>query len=186
MTAATPTDVPVVDVDAHWTEPPELWVDRAPAAFKDRVPRLVPDPDNDRDVWIVDGTVMAGYCFTVIAPGGDKVYGTMTIAGAAEADPSASYAGPRLAMMDRLGVSAQVLFPNAIGFGAVDLLTNVKDGELLNLCASLYNEALADLQAEGGEGASLPPGDSALLGHRGGGGVGRPDPGARTARRCDV
>ncbi len=154
-TAATRADVPVVDVDTHWTEPPELWVDRAPAAFKDRVPRLVPDPDNDRDVWMVDGTVMAGYCFTVIAPGGDKVYGTMTITRAAEADPSASYAGPRLAMMDRLGVSAQVLFPNAIGFGAVDLLTNVKDGELLNLCASLYNEALADLQAEG-EGRLFP------------------------------
>ena len=115
LTAATPTDVPVVDVDAHWTEPPELWVDRAPAAFKDRVPRLVPDPDNHRDVWMVDGTVMAGYCFTVIAPGGDKVYGTMTITTAAEADPSASYAGPRLAMMNRLGVSARCCFRTPSG-----------------------------------------------------------------------
>ena len=143
-----PFGLPVVDVDSHWVEPAELWVDRAPARFKDRVPRLVSDPANDRDVWIVDGEVMAGYCFTVIDDRGDKAFGTMTITHAADADPSASYAGPRLAMMDKLGLSAQVLFPNAIGFGAVDLLTNVKDRELLNLCASLYNEGAADLQAE--------------------------------------
>ena len=146
---ASTRDIPVVDVDSHWTEPAELWVDRAPARFKDRVPRLVSDPQNNGDVWMVDGNVMSPYSFTVIATGGEKVYGTTTITRAADADPCAAYAGPRLAMMDRLGLSAQVLFPNAIGFGAVDLLAGVKDGELLNLCADLYNDAMADLQAEG-------------------------------------
>src|SRR5690348_12898818 len=147
--------LPVVDVDSHWVEPPELWVDRAPARFKDRVPRLVPDPENDRDSWMVDGVLMAGYCFTVIGAAGDKVFGSTTITHAGDADPSGSYPKPRLAMMDKLGLSAQVLFPNAIGFGAVDLLTNVKDGELLSLCASIYNEAMADLQADG-EGRLFP------------------------------
>ena len=145
----------VVDVDSHWVEPAELWVERAPARFKDRVPHLVADPDSDRDVWLVDGTVMSGYSFTVITNGGDKVFGTTTITRAAEADPSGSYAKPRLAMMDKLGLSGQVMFPNAIGFGAVDLLTNVADPELRNLCASLYNDAVADLQAEG-EGRLFP------------------------------
>lgn len=142
-------DLPVVDVDSHWVEPPELWVERAPARLKDRVPRLVRDPSTDCDVWMVDGTPMSGYSFTVISIGGEKVYGTATLTRASEADPSASYAEPRLAMMDRLGLSAQVLFPNAIGFGAVDLLAGVKDRELLNVCATLYNDAMADLQSEG-------------------------------------
>ena len=29
----------VIDVDAHVTEPPDLWVERLPAKFRDRVPR---------------------------------------------------------------------------------------------------------------------------------------------------
>ncbi|HTX98184.1 MAG TPA: hypothetical protein VME67_27140 [Mycobacterium sp.] len=145
----------VVDVDSHWAEPPELWVSRAPAKFKDRVPKLV--DEGARDVWVVDGTVMSGFCFSVIDKTGDKLYAKMTIERFADSDPSASYAEPRLAKMDEMGLSGQVIYPNAIGFGAVDLLAGVKDGELLNLCASIYNEAMADLQRDG-KGRLFPQG----------------------------
>ena len=30
--------VPVIDIDSHYTEPPDLWTSRAPAAHKERVP----------------------------------------------------------------------------------------------------------------------------------------------------
>ena len=145
----------VVDVDSHWAEPPELWVSRAPARFKDRVPKLV--DDGTRDAWVVDGTVMSGFCFSVIDKTGDKLYAKTTIERFADSDPSASYAEPRLAKMDEMGLSGQVIYPNAIGFGAVDLLAGVKDGELLNVCASIYNEAMADLQRDG-KGRLFPQG----------------------------
>ncbi len=32
--------LPVIDVDSHWTEPPDLWTSRAPASLKDRALRV--------------------------------------------------------------------------------------------------------------------------------------------------
>ena len=34
-------DLKVIDVDAHITEPNDLWTKRAPAGYEDRVPRVV-------------------------------------------------------------------------------------------------------------------------------------------------
>ena len=44
----------LIDVDAHWTEPPDLWTARAPAALRDRVPRVARSPSG-RDVWLIEG-----------------------------------------------------------------------------------------------------------------------------------
>ncbi|MFP8876006.1 MAG: amidohydrolase, partial [Myxococcota bacterium] len=64
--------LPVIDVDSHWTEPPNLWTSRAPASLKDRALRV---QRNDQGVeqWVVeDGQVMGqvGYCS--IRPDGSK------------------------------------------------------------------------------------------------------------------
>jgi len=34
-------DLHVIDVDAHITEPDDLWTSRAPAGYEDRVPRVI-------------------------------------------------------------------------------------------------------------------------------------------------
>ncbi|HLM16918.1 MAG TPA: amidohydrolase, partial [Acidimicrobiia bacterium] len=39
----------LVSVDDHVIEPPNVWVDRAPAKYHDLVPRLIDD------VWVYDG-----------------------------------------------------------------------------------------------------------------------------------
>ena len=33
-------DVKVIDTDSHWSEPYDLWTTRAPAKYRDRVPRM--------------------------------------------------------------------------------------------------------------------------------------------------
>ena len=33
-------DAKVIDVDTHFTEPPDLWTSRAPAQYKDKVPHM--------------------------------------------------------------------------------------------------------------------------------------------------
>ena len=33
-------DIAIIDVDAHISEPHDLWTSRAPAAYKDRMPRV--------------------------------------------------------------------------------------------------------------------------------------------------
>ena len=50
---ATADGVFVFDADSHWCEPPDLFTSRAPAAVKDRVPR-VEDVDGQL-MWVFDG-----------------------------------------------------------------------------------------------------------------------------------
>jgi hypothetical protein len=40
-------------VDDHIVEPPGIWVDRVPAAYKDRVPHVV--EADGRQMWVWDG-----------------------------------------------------------------------------------------------------------------------------------
>src|ERR1700739_72775 len=46
-------DMLVVDADSHWCEPPDLFTKRAPAAFKDRVPRV--EEVDGQKMWVFDG-----------------------------------------------------------------------------------------------------------------------------------
>ena len=48
-------DLAIIDVDAHISEPHDLWTSRAPAAYRDRVPRVGELKGNR--CWIVDGDV---------------------------------------------------------------------------------------------------------------------------------
>ena len=56
----------VLDADSHWSEPGDLFTSRAPAAWRDRVPRVekVEIPNfidghlEMRDCWVCDGTVL--------------------------------------------------------------------------------------------------------------------------------
>ncbi len=149
MSELPPDAMPIIDSDSHWAEPPDTWVSRAPAKFRDRVPRLERHPDG-YDVWLVDGDNFFGlFGFSVVETGGQKIFGVPTLPCFENSDPSASLPKERLAMLDQLGLSAQILFPNVTGFGATEFFRNVKDPELRNLCATLYNDALVELQAEG-------------------------------------
>jgi uncharacterized protein len=56
----------------------------------------------------------------------------------------------RLQIMDECGIHAQVLFPNSIGLGGQGLSSAVEDPLLRRLCIEIYNDAMAELQAESG------------------------------------
>ena len=45
---------PVVDVDAHITEPPDLWTSRLPAKWREHGPRM--ERIDGRDTWVLPGT----------------------------------------------------------------------------------------------------------------------------------
>ena len=46
------SELSIIDVDAHITEPHDLWTARAPASLKDRVPRVV--RSGAERAWVVD------------------------------------------------------------------------------------------------------------------------------------
>ncbi len=146
--------MPIVDVDTHYTEPPGLWTDLAPASLKDRAPRVHSDSDG-KQFWVVDEDMKlgpVGYC--VIKPDGGKELGVVTLERFEDMHPGASEAGARLAVMDEHGITQQILYPNILGF-AGSFVMNIKDVALRNFCVLAYNEHAAQLQADSG-GRLLP------------------------------
>jgi predicted TIM-barrel fold metal-dependent hydrolase len=122
----------------------------APAAYRDRVPR-VEEVDGER-MWVFDGHVMGRYgAGGVIARDGSK----------AESDEALNHwdgdqihegaynPQVRLGVMDDCGIDAQVIFPSTIGLGGQDLGL-VEDETLRRLTVELYNDRQAQIQEESG------------------------------------
>ena len=139
--------MPVIDVDSHWTEPPDLWTARAPKKLADRALRV---RKNDAGVeqWVIeDGQVMGAVGYASIRPDGSKTMGRIAFDTFAEVHPGAIEVAPRLAYMDEHGLTMQIVYPNILGF-AGNLVMNVKDEEHRAFCVAAYNDACHDLQAE--------------------------------------
>jgi len=145
---ASVTGVRVIDADTHLTEPHDLWTSRAPTAYRDRVPRVV-DVDGE-PMWAVDDVVLQrASASSVVHRDGSRCRGTAFIGWTFDDAHLAAHDVPtRLGVMDELGIWAQVVYPNAAGFGG-QRFGAVDDPVLRNLCATLYNDAMVDLQGQG-------------------------------------
>ncbi|MGB2695652.1 MAG: amidohydrolase family protein [Dehalococcoidia bacterium] len=142
-------DARVIDVDTHYTEPPDLWTSRAPAALKDKVPYM--KTIDGQSLWFVEGDrPWGGVGTTVVGVGGQKFRGKLSLASFEEMDRAAYEVKPRLEVMDRMGVWAQIVYPNACGFGATKFLS-ISDKELQFECVRLYNDAVAEWQKDSGD-----------------------------------
>ena len=140
--------IPVIDIDSHYTEPADLWTSRAPAKYQKLVPRVEKDK-NGRDHWVVAEDVDFGPLgFTVVRADGTKAYGTISLATFEEMDAAATDPVARLGLLDRLGLSQQIVYPNVVGFGSNKFM-QIEDVGLRNICASLYNDAIIDFQNAG-------------------------------------
>jgi uncharacterized protein len=162
MTAAPPLTGPaaptveelralrVIDADTHLTEPHDLWTSRAPRGTEDRVPRVV-DGDGEPS-WVCDGVVLSrASASSVLRRDGERCRGSDFIGWVFEDAHPAAYDVPtRLSVMDDLGIWAQIVYPNVAGFGGQKLAL-VEDPALRLLSATLYNDAMAELQEESGD-----------------------------------
>jgi predicted TIM-barrel fold metal-dependent hydrolase len=145
-------DVRVVDADTHFTEPHDLWTSRAPAKFRDRMPHVT-DVDGEA-TWMVDGEVLgragAGGVIDVHGVKGRSFDGlyewTVEQAHAGAYDP-----GARMALLDEVGVYAQIIFPGVVGLGGQGLADTITDVRLRMLCMEIFNDANAELQANSGD-----------------------------------
>lgn len=146
--------MPIFDIDTHWAEPADLWASRAPDKYKGRVFELGTRPDGN-EAWFVNGMEVAMVGPSVVRKDMGKELGTFTIGTMAEMSDASTYGEARLAYMDSVGVGAQIVYPNVIGFGAQRLLKIGSDAELRNWHVRTYNDALVDLQKEG-QGRLLP------------------------------
>jgi predicted TIM-barrel fold metal-dependent hydrolase len=129
------TDYTLIDVDAHITETPDTWVARTPTKYRDRVPQV--RRVDGQDVWFIDGEVASPVGPTAPAgwhdpvPAMPKTYEDLL--------PAAYDANARLALLDEVGIWAQLLYPNVGGFGGQRFL-RLKDRELMYECVRAYND----------------------------------------------
>ena len=98
----------LISADSHFNEPPDLWVDRVPAALQDRAPRI--ERFDEGDAWVIEG-VKDPINFGMNACAGlepEDMKGWVRFDDIRRGgyDPAA-----RLDEMDRDGVDAEVLYP---------------------------------------------------------------------------
>jgi predicted TIM-barrel fold metal-dependent hydrolase len=140
----------VVDADSHWAEPADLFTQRAPAAIADRVPH-VEEVDGQR-TWIFDGQPMGRYSAGgVIARDGSKESSHKALFEweHEEIHEGAYDPAVRLQVLDECGIDAQIIFPSTIGLGGQDLGT-ADDPTLARAVIEIYNDAMAEIQADSG------------------------------------
>ena len=140
----------IIDVDTHISEPYDLWTSRAPAKYRDAVPQL--KEINGQRMWVLNGDTVIGRegAASVVQADGSKLEGVGFVRMTNEQVHRASFeVGARVAMMDTLGVHAQIVYPNLAGFGAQNFL-NAGDPELQLLCVQIYNDAMAEFQEQSG------------------------------------
>ena len=139
-------DYPILDCDAHVNEPPDTWVGRVPAKFKDRAPKVVHRDEGDywsfndgESVRPVGLTATAGLSYLDFAPVGVS-YESMR--------PGSFDTKARLADMDIDGMYLQVLYPSVTLLGAK---IYGSEPELQVACVRAYNDWLAEF-CDGSEG----------------------------------
>jgi len=144
-------DTLVIDADSHFTEPPDLFTRVAPAALRDRVPRV--EQVDGVPHWVFDGHVLGQATMAcVIGRDGNKASADLGLNQWQIDDIHVGAHDPvaRLAVLDECGIDAQVIFPSTIGLGGQDLGV-VDDPALCKLVVELYNDQMAAIQAESGD-----------------------------------
>src|SRR3954447_5240588 len=98
----------LISADSHFNEPPDLWVERVPAALKDRAPRI--QSFEQDDAWVIEGvadpiTFGMNAC-AGLAPEDQKGWLRFDEIRRGGWDPAA-----RIQEMDIDGVDAEVMYP---------------------------------------------------------------------------
>jgi predicted TIM-barrel fold metal-dependent hydrolase len=132
--------------DDHVIEPPSLWLDRLPAKFQDRAPRVV--EVDGRQAWSFNGELAYilmgscrpkdGYSEQGYAPGGNARFDEIRVGCY---DPV-----ERLKDMDIDRVWGQLCFPNYARFAGHRFVLNIRpeDNDLALACTRAYNDFLLD------------------------------------------
>jgi predicted TIM-barrel fold metal-dependent hydrolase len=138
----------VVDIDTHYSEPHDLWTKRAPAKFKNRVPQV--STLNGKISWVIDETHSIGFTASpssTVLKDGSKMRGLDFLQlSLADVHQGCSEIKARVALMDACEITAQILYPNVLGFGGQ--AASMVDPALRLISTKIYNDAMAEIQEE--------------------------------------
>jgi predicted TIM-barrel fold metal-dependent hydrolase len=151
---------PIVDLDAHVVEPPDVWSSRLPARYRDigphvemlpaGVPKLVgsgyveaPGPAGPNVAWWCYEDHKASLKRTIAAAGFPREEVQLRSVTYDDMRPGCWRLPERLGDMDLNGVEAQLCFPNYPRFCGQQFLWG-QDRELARLCVEAYNDWMVE------------------------------------------
>ena len=149
--------IKVIDIDAHISEPNDLWTSRMSKKWGDRIPHVVKageaygglaeqlagvvdimrNPEDD--IWMIDGKPTLPTAFLGWA--GHDEHWPRHPRTLDEAHPATHKAEARIALLDEVGVHAQAIFPN-LGGSFVPIAK--EDPEFALECTQAYNDFLSE------------------------------------------
>lgn len=157
----------IISVDDHVLEPPTLWTERLPAAYRERGPRIVRQKMANKglkftptetgklcDVWYYDDLVYPLMMLSA-AVGFDKLSFDLTTYD--EVRPGTWKQKERLEDMDQDGVDAALCFPNTFPRFCGQGFTEREDKALALLCVKAYNDWIIDDWSAGAAKGRLIP-----------------------------
>ncbi|EIV91588.1 amidohydrolase family protein [Frankia sp. QA3] len=130
----------IVSVDDHLVEHPKVWLDRLPAKFGDRIPRI--EEQDGKHVWVYDGVVFPTIGLNAVAGREPRDWGLDPMR-FEEMIPGCYDPVARLKDMDLDGVHAALCFPSFPGF-AGGVFHRAQDKELALACIQGWNDFMVD------------------------------------------
>lgn len=127
---------PIIDIDSHLIEPPDLWTSRLPRKWSEEAPRVARDENTGEERWVVGGRMITGVGNYSLA-GWREWYPSHPLV-FDDCDRGAWEVEARLARMDEYGIYAQLMYGNLLAFHgwAFQRL----DPELRLACVMAYND----------------------------------------------
>jgi predicted TIM-barrel fold metal-dependent hydrolase len=137
MTTTSQRQYRLISADGHLMEPRDLWVSRAPAKYREQVPRIESFPEGD--AWVVPGQKpVSGFNWGACAGRRPDELGRWCRL--ADINPGAYDAKARVEELDLDGVDAEVLFPNT----SLEWASEAKDPEFHRAMVRIYNDFLCE------------------------------------------
>ncbi|PEQ12024.1 amidohydrolase [Novosphingobium sp. PC22D] len=140
--------IKIVDTDTHITEAPDLFTSRAPAALKDKMPRI--ERVNGTDRWFIGDRDFGTLGGNVIRADNNKLLGRLAFPKLEQAHPGGHQIKERLQAMDDMGVHAQICYQNS-GVTQAGSLMSLGDPDLALKIVQIYNDASAEYQEASGQ-----------------------------------
>jgi predicted TIM-barrel fold metal-dependent hydrolase len=148
-------DLVMVSVDDHLVEPPDMFEQTIPAAWRDRAPRVVRQEDGS-DVWMFEGSKIPNIGLNAVAGRPKEEYGIEPTA-FDEMRPGCWDVDERVRDMDAGGVLGSMCFPSFPGFSG-RLFAASPDKDLALAVLRAYNDWHVDAWCGSHPGRFIPMG----------------------------
>jgi predicted TIM-barrel fold metal-dependent hydrolase len=140
-----PIRVPIISVDDHLIEPPDLFEGRMPAHLAGRAPKIV-ELENGQQAWEYEGRLYPNVGLNAVV-GRPREEWSMEPARFSEMRPGCYDIHARVADMDLNGVWASLCFPSLVAGFCGAVFSRSTDSELGLACVRAWNDWHADVWA---------------------------------------